>query len=130
MGLLIGDLRNRDMSDERNAIRICLPFKDHTGANAVKKQMTDLSRKVGINLKPIFTSRKLEEHLRHTGYVGYTVRHLHQRIVEHRSSTIGKHLKDAHGNRDLLYEYRDLFTDMAVRNNRSELAIANRHQGR
>ena len=31
---------------------------------------------------------------------------------------------------NLLYEYRDLFTDMAVRNNRSELAIANRHQER
>ena len=41
---LNGDLRNRDMSDERNAIRICLPFKDQTGANAVKKeQMTNLS---------------------------------------------------------------------------------------
>ena len=61
---LNGDLRNRDTSDERNAIRICLPSKDQTGANAVKKQMTDLSRKVGINLKPVFTSRKLEEHLR------------------------------------------------------------------
>ena len=32
--------------------------------------------------------------------------------------------------RNLLYEYRDLFIDMAVRNNRSELAIANRHQER
>ena len=30
----------------------------------------------------------------------------------------------------LLYEYKDLFIDMAVRNNRSELAIANRHQER
>ena len=30
----------------------------------------------------------------------------------------------------LLHEYRDLFIDMAVRNNRSELAIANRHQER
>ena len=30
----------------------------------------------------------------------------------------------------LLYEYRDLFIDMAVRNSRSELAIANRHQER
>ena len=30
----------------------------------------------------------------------------------------------------LLYEYRDLFIDMAVRNNRSELAIAIRHQER
>ena len=30
----------------------------------------------------------------------------------------------------LLYEYRDLFIDMDVRNNRSKLAIANRHQER
>ena len=30
----------------------------------------------------------------------------------------------------LLHEYKDLFIDMAVRNNRSELAIANRHQER
>ena len=40
---------------------------------------------------------------------------------------LGKHhYRDA----ILLYEYRDLFIDMAVRNNRSELAIANRHQER
>ena len=32
--------------------------------------------------------------------------------------------------RVLLHEYRDLFIDMAVRNNRSELAIGNRHQER
>ena len=31
---------------------------------------------------------------------------------------------------DLLHEYKDLFIDMDVRNNRSELAIANRHQER
>jgi len=30
-------------------------------------------------------------------YVGYTVRHLHQRIVEHKNSAIGKHLVEAHG---------------------------------
>ena len=106
----IHPVQNRDMSDERNAIRICLSFKDQTVANAVKKQMSDLSRKVGINLKPVFTSKKLEEHLRHkevkpsfvnkqcvvyllqcdlcdAGYVSYTARHLHQRIAEHESST-------------------------------------------
>ena len=32
--------------------------------------------------------------------------------------------------KSLLYEYRDVFVDMAVRNNRSELAIAIRHQER
>ena len=31
---------------------------------------------------------------------------------------------------DLLYEYKDLFIDMDVPKNRSELAIANRHQER
>ena len=30
----------------------------------------------------------------------------------------------------LLHEHKDLFIDMDVRNNRSELAIANRHQER
>jgi len=30
-------------------------------------------------------------------YVGYTSRHLHQRIDEHRFSAIGKHLKNDHG---------------------------------
>ena len=30
----------------------------------------------------------------------------------------------------LLYEYKDLFIDMDVPKNRSELAIANRHQER
>ena len=101
-----------------------MPFKDQTGANAVKKQMGDLSQKVGIDLKPVFRSRKSEDHLRHkevkpsivnrqcvyffqcdlcgAGYVRYTARHLHQHIAEHRFSTIGKHLKGAHGNRDLL----------------------------
>ena len=32
-----------------------------------------------------------------TDYVGYTARHLHQRIVEHKNSAIGKHLLEAHG---------------------------------
>ena len=41
---LNGDQRKRDMSNERkacNIIRICLPFEDQTGGNAVKKQMTE-----------------------------------------------------------------------------------------
>ena len=29
--------------------------------------------------------------------MGYTARHLHQRIVEHKNSAIGKHLVEAHG---------------------------------
>ena len=31
-----------------------------------------------------------------TNYIGYTRRHLHQRVEEHKHSVIGKHLKDEH----------------------------------
>ncbi|CAH3025706.1 unnamed protein product, partial [Porites evermanni] len=30
------------------------------------------------------------------GYVGYTCRHLHQRIEEHKGSAIGNHLREQH----------------------------------
>ena len=39
-----------------------------------------------------------------SNYVGYTTRHLFQRIADHRYSAIGRHLRDAHGNIDLLNE--------------------------
>ena len=31
-----------------------------------------------------------------TEYIGYTCRHLHQRIEEHKSAAIGKHLQEKH----------------------------------
>ena len=37
-------------------------------------------------------------------YVGYTARHLHQRIAEHKCSSIGKHLLEAQGDKNLLNE--------------------------
>ena len=33
-------------------------------------------------------------------YVGYTTRHLFQRVAEHKYSAIGKHLTEAHGGSD------------------------------
>ena len=30
-------------------------------------------------------------------YVGFTSRHLHQRVEEHKRSTLGNHMKDEHG---------------------------------
>ena len=40
-------------------------------------------------------------------YVGYTRRHLFQRIVEHKHSAIGKHLRDSHNqeNKDLTEQF-------------------------
>ena len=32
-----------------------------------------------------------------TNYIGYTCRHLHQRVEEHKHSVIGKHFRDVHG---------------------------------
>jgi len=37
-------------------------------------------------------------------YVGFTARHLHQRIVEHKTSAIGKHFSTVHGDKSLLKE--------------------------
>ena len=37
-------------------------------------------------------------------YVGYTARHLFQRVPEHKNSAIGNHFREAHGRRDRLNE--------------------------
>ena len=40
-----------------------------------------------------------------SNYVGYTTRHsMFKRIADYRYSAIGRHLRDAHGNIDLLNE--------------------------
>ena len=113
--------------DDGNTIRIVLPFKDQIAANAVGRQLRDLSRKICVTLEPIFVSKKLEQDLKpkemkpsivnrqcvvykfacdlcDADYVGYTARHLHQRIAKHKYSSIGKHLLEAHGDKNLLNE--------------------------
>ena len=83
------------------------------------KQLRDLGRKIDHELQPICTSKKIVDDLRETelkplivnrqsvvyefkcdlcdtNYIGYTRRHLHQRVEEHKHSVIGKHLKDEH----------------------------------
>ena len=92
-----------------------------------KRQMRDLSWKIGIDVQPIYTSKTLKQdltlkeikprivnqhsvvyrfkcHLCDSNYVGYTTHHLFQRIADHRYSAIGRHMRDAHGNIDLLRE--------------------------
>ena len=100
-------------------IRIVLPFKDERSADAVRKDLSELSKKIESDLRLVFTSRKgiddikvvkakpplINQHcvvykfscdLFDTDYVGYTSRHLFQRIAEHKHSAIGKHLKQEH----------------------------------
>ncbi|XP_073227542.1 uncharacterized protein [Porites lutea] len=114
-------------NDDSSIVRISLPFKDQVAANAVRKQLRDLSHKIGPTLQPVFVSKKLGQDLRpkeikpsivnkqcvvynfscdlcDADYVGYTARHLHQRIAEHKNSAIGRHFLEAHGNNNLLRE--------------------------
>ena len=114
-------------TDDGNTIRIVLPFKDQIAANAVRRQLRDLSSKISVTLQSVFDSKKLQQDLKpkeikpsivsqhcvvykfacdlcDADYVGYTARHLHQRIVEHKYSAIGKHFLEAHGDKNLLNE--------------------------
>ena len=48
---------------DSSGVRVNLPFKDQTSANAVKR-MRDLSHKIDITLQHVFVSRKLEQDLK------------------------------------------------------------------
>ena len=108
-----------DASDGTSNIVVPLPFKDQQAANSAKREMQNLSAKIGLQIKPVFQSKKISQVLApkekkpsivsnqcmvykfqrdlcDTDYVGYTTRHLHQRIGEHKHSAIGRHLED-HG---------------------------------
>ena len=106
--------------------RIILPFKDQRSADVVRRQLSDLGKKIDSDLRPVFTSKKIADDIKiaeakpplinqqcvvykfkcdlcDADYAGYTRRHLFQRIDEHQHSAIGKHLRDAHNqnNQDL-----------------------------
>jgi len=109
-------------TDESNIVTTSLPFKDQVSANAVRRQLRDLSHKIDPTLQPVFMSMKLEQDLKPKEAkpsianqqcvvyhfvcdlcdVGYTARHLFQPVAEHKNSAIGKH--DAHDRRDVLNE--------------------------
>ncbi|XP_068724470.1 uncharacterized protein [Montipora capricornis] len=116
-----GDVRSKQTCDDKKApVRIILPFKDQRSANSVRRQLGELSRKIGKDIHPVYTSRKIGSNIKpkeskppivnqqcvvyhfkcdlcDADYVGYTCRHLYQRIEEHKGSAIGKHVRDQHG---------------------------------
>ena len=121
--------KNNAMS-ERNIVRVVLPFKDQRSADFVRKQLKDLGNNIGNPIQTVFTSPKIGEQLQiqerkppvvsrqcvfyqfkcdlyDTDYIGYTTRHLHQRIEEHRASAVGTHVKGCHGtsNPELLKQF-------------------------
>ena len=95
--------------------------KTKKSCDDVKKHLNQLNKKIGCPIEPVFTSRKLATQFgakekKHTivsrqnvvysfkcdlceaGYVGYTCRHLYQRVEEHKSSAVGVHFKNCHKN--------------------------------
>ena len=106
--------------DEQQAgktpVRIPLPFKDQRSANKLREQLSDLGRKINTEEHPVFTNArsKISLKLRNLNqqnvayffkcdlcdadYVGFTSRHLHQRVEEHKQSIIGNHMREQHGN--------------------------------
>ena len=52
-------------STNENAFhRVVLPYKDQKSADAVKKQLSDLSKEIDHTLQPAFKSRKICEDLK------------------------------------------------------------------
>ena len=89
-----------DFSGKSSVLKTSLSFKDQAAANAVRKQLRDLSYKIGPTLQPVFVSKKLGQDLKpkeikpsivnrqcvvylfscdlcDANYVEYTARHLH-----------------------------------------------------
>ena len=87
--------------------------------NVARHQLSDLSRKIDAIDQPVYVSKKIKGHFKpkehkppvvneqnvvyyykcglcDTDYVGFTSRHLHQRVEEHKRATIGYHIKDEH----------------------------------
>ena len=114
-----GNTRHPQQSGEI-PVRIPLSFKDQISADKLREQLSDLSRKINTEVHPVFTSRKIKDELKakepkppivnqqnvvylckcdlcDADYVGFTSRHLHQRVEEHKRSVIGNHVREQHG---------------------------------
>ena len=123
MALFLSDqpVSSPAVSDRLDPIRVVLPFKDQASADIVRAQLKDLSHKIQTTVQPVFVSQKIERDLKlreakppivnqqclvykfqcdlsDADYVGFTGRHLHQRVEEHKnsSSSIGKHFREKH----------------------------------
>ena len=49
----------KNTRDDSSTIMIPLPFKDQKSANSVKKQMQILSANIGVQIEPIFQTKKI-----------------------------------------------------------------------
>ena len=45
-------------------VRIILPFKDQRSADTVRRQLSDLGKKINSDLRPVFTSKKIADEIK------------------------------------------------------------------
>ena len=92
------------MTSSEPSVYIKLPFKDQRSADPVRNEINSLGSMINVNVKPVFTSRKLSQTLSvkekkppivNTQCVVYSF----QCIREHRYSAIGKHVDTQHDNK-------------------------------
>ena len=109
-------------NDTTPTVMFSIPFINQSAADSTRRQLQDLSLKIGVSFQPIFTSKKIGDIIKtrepkpkiineqcvvyhfkcglcEMHYVGFTNRHLFQRINEHTNSrsSIGKHMRLQHG---------------------------------
>ena len=113
----------RKSTPDLQSVRIVLTFKEQKSADSVCKQLKDFGKLLNIELCPLFISRKVGEDLSYkeikpalineqsvvykfecgwcdASYVGYSRRHLHQRVDEHkRCGSIFNHNQSQHQER-------------------------------
>ena len=62
---VLGDVRSKQTCDDKKApVRIILPFKDQRSANCVRRQLGELSRKIGKDIHPVYTTLKIGANIR------------------------------------------------------------------
>ena len=105
------------VSDELDdPVRIGLTFQ----RPEVRHQRSDLSRKIDVDVQPVYTSQNIKGQFKpkdhkppivnqqnvvyyfncglcDADYVGFRIGHLHQHVAEYKRSTIGNHVKYEHG---------------------------------
>ena len=79
-------------TDDDNMITIVVPFKDQIAANAICRQLRDLSIKIAVKLQPVILSKKLRKKESQILSVS---------ISEHKYSAIGKYLLEVPGVKNL-----------------------------
>ena len=131
------NINNKDIVNTANTrdpttpkTRIVLPFVSQKSCYILKAKINDLNSKINTYIEPIFTSKKIKDSIKQVekkpkiineqcvvykfecdlcdaSYVGYTCRHLHERVKEHKNSAIGEHMKYEHSD---VSRFENLFT--------------------